>query len=92
MVGEQLGPFSIFQQRHCLDISISDDDVCEEPEESFSLSLSTGGQAVNISREIVTVYIEDAGEVECGKLYHIAGKFGKGFNFVIQRICGKSPN
>ena len=61
-----LGPFSLSHPRHCLVVSVIDDSLCEEPEESFILSLSTSDEFINIPRDSVTVYIEDSMEIECG--------------------------
>ena len=66
LVGDPLGPFSNSQRRLCRDVVVIDDSVCEEPEESFILSLTTEEKFIDISRDSVTVYIEDAEEVECG--------------------------
>ena len=61
-----LGPFSLTQRRHCLSVAITDDSVCEEPEESFVLSLTTDDEFIDIRTDSVTVYIEDQQEIECG--------------------------
>ena len=61
-----LGPFSLSQRRNCLSVALTDDSVCEEPEESFVLSLSTDDEFIEIGRDSVTVYIEDGLEIECG--------------------------
>lgn len=61
-----LGPFSRSQRRQCLSVVVVDDTECEEPEESFTLSLTTDEEFINISRGSVNVYIEDAQEIECG--------------------------
>ena len=47
-------------------MSVTDDSICEEPEESFVLSLTTDDEFIDISRDSVTVYIEDGLEIECG--------------------------
>jgi hypothetical protein len=62
---EPLGPFSQSQHRHCLGVVVADDSLCEEPEESFTLSLTADDDFIDISRGSVTVYIEDVEEVEC---------------------------
>lgn len=62
----RLGPFSLSQRRQCLSVVVVDDTVCEEPEEFFTLSLTTDEQFINISRGSVNVYIGDAQEIECG--------------------------
>ena len=64
--GDRLGPFSRSQRRQCLSVAVIDDTECEEPEESFTLSLTTDEQFINITRSSVNVYIEDAREIECG--------------------------
>lgn len=66
LMEEPLGNFSRTQRRQCLTVTIMDDEVCEEPEESFSLSISMP-EFVNTSRGVVNIYIRDSGEVECSK-------------------------
>lgn len=61
-----LGPFSLSQRLHCLTVSVIDDSLCEEPEESFTLTLTTDDEFIDISHDSVTVYIEDFNEIECG--------------------------
>ena len=61
-----LGPFSLTQRRSCARVEVMDDAVCEEPEESLSLRLTSEEDFIDISRDSVTVYIEDAAEIECG--------------------------
>ena len=65
-VEEPLGSFSRTQRRQCLMVTIIDDEICEEPEESFRLNISAP-EFVNVTREVVKIYISDSGEIECSK-------------------------
>ena len=61
-----LGTFSLSQRLNCLTVTVIDDTLCEEPEESFTLTLTTDDEFIEITRDSVTVYIEDFMEIECG--------------------------
>ncbi|CAI8016676.1 FRAS1-related extracellular matrix protein 2, partial [Geodia barretti] len=81
-----LGPFSLSQRRNCLSVSVTDDGICEEPEESFVLSLTTDDEFIDISRDSVTVYIEDGLEIEC---VQVSCGFEGSTSYIVQETSGE---
>jgi hypothetical protein len=81
-----LGPFSLSQRRNCLSVAVTDDSICEEPEESFVLSLTTDDEFIDISRDSVTVYIEDGLEIEC---VQVSCGFEGSTSYIVQETAGE---
>ena len=64
--------FVVGQDRVCHNISITDDDICEnDPNDSFFSNLEVGsrGRRIDVDPEQAQVIIDDTNELECGEFY-----------------------
>ena len=61
--------FNIGDDRVCYNVMINDDDLCEQPAESFlsQLSYVSGQIPISIDLEEIRVFINDDIEPECSK-------------------------
>ena len=62
--------FTVGQDRVCHNISITDDDICDnDPNEFFfsNLELGSRGRRIDVDPEQAQVIIDDTNELECGK-------------------------
>ena len=68
VVGFQLA-FDIGDNRVCHNVTINDDNECEQPAESFlsRLSYVSGEMPITIAPEEARVFIDDDNEPECGE-------------------------
>ena len=71
-VSSQVISFSTGDTSHTVTLSITNDEICEMTDESFSVSLSllSGTAPITISPELAQVAISDTDEPECGELLH----------------------
>ena len=68
VVGFQLS-FAVGDRRVCHNVTINDDDLCEQPAESFlsRLSYVSGELPIFITPVEARVFIDDNNEPECGE-------------------------
>ena len=60
--------FNVGDTQLCHAVNIVDDNTCEEPSESFFLSLTVGtGENISIQLPLTEVVISDEDEPECGE-------------------------
>ena len=83
----------IFQEgdvRVCHDVTITNDDKCEVPNEYFFsiLEYDSGDLLVNITRRRTQVVIIDTAEPECGKLWVEAKYYHVNVNSISANYCG----
>ena len=75
-VSSQVISFSTGDTSHTVTLSITDDEICEMTDESFSVSISllSGTAPITISPELAQVAISETDEPECGELLNSTTK------------------
>ena len=72
-VTAQIIQFSLGDTNKKVTIAITDDELCESPDENFfvSLTLVSGSPPISISTQQAQVVIDDSYEPECCECFHI---------------------